>query len=82
MIRGLVPREKLLEWSPEDGWEPLCRFLDKPVPDIEFPHANAIDGGWKSREEQAANTWARGAGINMLLTAAVGLIVLAYIYHM
>ena len=25
MIRGLVPKEKLLEWSVEDGWEPLCK---------------------------------------------------------
>lgn len=24
MIRGLVPKERLLEWSVEDGWEPLC----------------------------------------------------------
>lgn len=25
MIRGLVPKENLLEWSVEDGWEPLCK---------------------------------------------------------
>ena len=24
MVRGLVPKENLLEWSVEDGWEPLC----------------------------------------------------------
>lgn len=24
MIRGLVPKENLLEWSVEDGWKPLC----------------------------------------------------------
>lgn len=24
MIRGLVPKDRLLEWSVEDGWEPLC----------------------------------------------------------
>ena len=23
-----------------DGWEPLCKFLDKPVPDTPFPHVN------------------------------------------
>lgn len=23
-----------------EGWEPLCEFLDVPVPDVPFPHAN------------------------------------------
>jgi hypothetical protein len=31
MIRGLVGRERLLEWTVEDGWEPLCEFLGKPI---------------------------------------------------
>ncbi|MCJ1310256.1 hypothetical protein MMC25_003918 [Agyrium rufum] len=30
----------LLEFRVQDGWEPLCKFLDKPVPQIPFPHAN------------------------------------------
>lgn len=25
MVRGMVPKENLLEWSVEDGWEPLCK---------------------------------------------------------
>lgn len=25
MVRGLVPKERLLEWSTEDGWEVLCK---------------------------------------------------------
>lgn len=40
MVRGMVPKDKLLEWSVEDGWEPLCKFLDKPVPDEPFPRTN------------------------------------------
>ena len=23
-----------------DGWEPLCKFLGKDIPDISFPHKN------------------------------------------
>jgi hypothetical protein len=23
-----------------DGWEKLCKFLNKPIPDMEFPHEN------------------------------------------
>ena len=39
-IRGSVPQERLLEWSVEDGWPPLCDFLEKDVPDMEFPSGN------------------------------------------
>jgi len=28
MIRGLVPKERLLEWSVDDGWEPLCKVCN------------------------------------------------------
>ena len=27
-----------------DGWDLLCPFLDKSVPDIMFPHANTSEG--------------------------------------
>jgi len=40
MIRGLVPKDRLLEWCVQDGWGPLCEFLGKPVPDEPFPHVN------------------------------------------
>ncbi len=39
-VRASVPSERLLEWSPKDGWEPLCRFLGAPVPDEPVPHIN------------------------------------------
>jgi hypothetical protein len=34
--------DKLLEvnWEQGDGWDPLCAFLDKPEPTVDFPHAN------------------------------------------
>jgi hypothetical protein len=35
-----VPAERLLVWSPGDGWEPLSEFLGVPVPDAPFPHLN------------------------------------------
>ena len=27
-----VPAERLLVWDPKEGWEPLCEFLEVPVP--------------------------------------------------
>ena len=39
-VRQSVPAERLLVWSPADGWEPLCEFLEVPVPDMPFPRVN------------------------------------------
>jgi hypothetical protein len=39
-VRAAVPSEKLLEWAPKDGWDPLCEFLEVPVPDEPVPHIN------------------------------------------
>lgn len=35
-----VPAERLLVHEAKDGWEPLCRFLGKPVPEVPYPHSN------------------------------------------
>lgn len=39
-VRAAVPAERLVDWQPGDGWEPLCRALGVAVPDEPFPHAN------------------------------------------
>ena len=35
-----VPRERLLVYSVDQGWEPLCAFLGVAVPDVPFPKLN------------------------------------------
>ncbi|SPO06412.1 related to FMN-dependent 2-nitropropane dioxygenase [Cephalotrichum gorgonifer] len=44
LVRRVTPKERLLEFKLADGWEPLCAFLGKPVPDMSFPHLN--DQAW------------------------------------
>ncbi len=39
-VRATCPPERLLEFEVAQGWEPLCLFLDVPVPDKPFPHLN------------------------------------------
>jgi hypothetical protein len=39
-----IPAPRLLVYRPGDGWEPLCRFLEVPVPDESFPRLN--DTAW------------------------------------
>jgi hypothetical protein len=42
-VRRGVPPERLLEWRPEEGWEPICAALGVPVPDEPFPHLNTTE---------------------------------------
>jgi len=39
-VKRYVPSEKLLVFDATQGWEPLCAFLGKPVPDEPFPNVN------------------------------------------
>jgi Sulfotransferase domain len=40
-VKAYVPSDRLLVYDVKEGWEPLCRFLDVPVPQgIPFPHLN------------------------------------------
>jgi hypothetical protein len=39
-VKRTVPADRLLVWSFTDGWEPLCEFLEVPVPDPPFPRVN------------------------------------------
>jgi Sulfotransferase domain len=40
MVRNLVPGKRLLAYDVRSGWEPLCAFLEAPIPDKPFPHHN------------------------------------------
>jgi hypothetical protein len=39
-VKRTVPPERLLVYDIKQGWEPLCTFLDVPVPDKPFPRLN------------------------------------------
>jgi hypothetical protein len=70
-----VPPERLLVWSASEGWEPLCEFLELPVPDTPFPHINdrkeflnrIIDSSlgalteWREQQESVEPSFAVGS---------------------
>ncbi|KIW98125.1 uncharacterized protein Z519_01709 [Cladophialophora bantiana CBS 173.52] len=37
-VRGVVPPNQLFFFNVRDGWEPLCKILNVPVPNEPFPH--------------------------------------------
>lgn len=42
-VKAAIPPERLLVYHVGDGWEPLCRFLGKPVPETPYPHRNSAE---------------------------------------
>ena len=40
IVETIVPPERLLTYSFAQGWEPLCEFVGKEVPDSDVPHLN------------------------------------------
>ena len=63
-----IPADRLLVWEPAQGWEPLCEFLEVPVPDGPVPRVNdtaafhegmlggalAVLNEWWDRRERSA----------------------------
>ncbi|WP_187430944.1 hypothetical protein ROLI_033330 [Roseobacter fucihabitans] len=45
-VRDIIPADRLLVFTPTDGWEPLCRFLEVDVPEGDFPRSHARDEFW------------------------------------
>lgn len=70
-IRGLgLPKERLLEWSVEDGWEPLCRFLDTQVPQSVFPKGNPPKA-WAERISKTMKAYHERAVRNMIICSGI-----------
>jgi hypothetical protein len=42
-VRAEVPASRLLEWTPGDGWDPICERLGLAVPAEAFPVTNTTD---------------------------------------
>ena len=41
-VRATIPKDRLLEYSVKDGWEPLCEFLEiSDCPQTPFPKTNS-----------------------------------------
>jgi Sulfotransferase domain len=64
-----IPAERLLVYQVSDGWEPLCRFLDVPVPNMEFPRINSRN---ETKELMAQLMSARGGELSDEAMAQAG----------
>jgi len=47
-VKKIVPKDRLLIWNVKDGWEPLCKFLNKDIPKIPIPVSeHFVSKSWK-----------------------------------
>ena len=64
--------KKVLEWEPDDGWEPLCKFLGCPIPDEPFPRTNETAEIEKLKVVlMKKGLWAWGGVIAVAATVAI-----------
>ena len=68
-VRATCPPERLLVFDVADGWEPLCTFLDVPVPLHPFPRLNDAK---VTRRVIAAVRWGTRAAPIVAASAAAG----------
>ncbi|KAL9621687.1 MAG: hypothetical protein Q9160_003940 [Pyrenula sp. 1 TL-2023] len=73
-VRAEVSSERLLNYRLGSGWGPLCKFLGKRTPDVEFPHRNEA----KTLEAAASRTTKLGL-MNCLWDVSIGGGVLAVV---
>jgi len=39
-VQKNIPAEKLIIFKPNDGWEPICKLLGVPIPNVPYPSTN------------------------------------------
>ena len=53
-------QQDLLEYEVKEGWDPLCRFLGKDIPDHDFPNKNTPEdfhgARWRQRRKQVIDS--------------------------
>ncbi len=74
-VKAAVPPEKLLIFSVRDGWEPLCKFLNKPIPQTPFPNVNDTKEFQKIRKDFSKMAYIILAVVAVLLIAVIVTIV-------
>lgn len=74
-VKRVVPKDRLNWIELSEGWAPLCKILDKPIPDEPFPRANdseAVDETARYVFRKTATVW-MGLAMALVILCYVGL---------
>ena len=73
-VRDIVPKERLLEFKSSDGWEPLCKFLNLPVPDEPYPWENTTVEFNERMNKEITHRFFRLGAILTIISLSMGII--------
>ena len=76
-MESVLPADRTLRWNVKDGWEPICKLLDVPVPDKPFPRAHDTErfesnGKAKIAKFVRAGIFTLVSAVGVAITAAAG----------
>ena len=77
LVKKTIPKENLLIWNLKDGWEPLCTFLDVPIPDVPIPRENTT-GDFKWAEDYVYQDKVTRNGIKYFVGYCILIIVILF----
>jgi len=80
LVRRVVPKDRLLEFHPSQGWGPMCEFLDLPVPAKKFPHVSEAENNVKAHKSMYWNRWWEMAKQGANTVGLIGLILGVILY--
>jgi hypothetical protein len=70
-VKATVPADKLLVFSVDQGWEPLCKFFGVPVPDKPFPRLNDRETFQKNIANMMRASYAILAGLAVVCAGLI-----------
>ncbi|KAF2716505.1 hypothetical protein K431DRAFT_235223 [Polychaeton citri CBS 116435] len=80
-VTAAARRKQVLEWEPSHGWEPLCRFLGRDIPQVPIPMADTrvcLEDVKRSLVLKGLAVW---IGILLLFAAAAYITTIMYALH-
>jgi len=78
-VKKMAPKDKLLIYNVNQGWAPLCQFLDKDIPKTPFPHKNK--DGSVAKEKPTVPWLAKRIEREFLLSSAALVGVTGYLIY-
>ena len=78
-VKQNVPAEKLLIHSAKEGWEPICDFLDLPVPDVSYPNIGDARQMKNEHKMHLATSYALFVGLPILIAVVAIILIIFYL---
>ncbi|XP_039263692.2 uncharacterized protein LOC120339597 [Styela clava] len=79
-VTSSVSKDKLLVLNIGSGWEPLCKFLGKDIPDIPYPHKNK-DGAHLTTDGGPQHPKYKQLKLELMFLLGILISIISYIFY-